>query len=110
IAGDGVWLDGRIVLARGANESIRSIVFSPDGKRLAVHGTSGVGQEWLWLDGKRSDNYQAIIPMGPINDRVSAVFSADSSVCIAIASNGGLRFTRVNGEESADGFQFVNDP
>lgn len=110
IAGDGVWLDGRIVLARGANESIRSIVFSPDGKRLAVHGTSGVGQEWLWLDGKRSDNYQAIIPMGPINDRVSAVFSADSSVCIAIASNGGLRFTLVNGEESADGFQFVNDP
>jgi hypothetical protein len=102
----GVWLDGKII---PNTEGARDVYFSPDGKRLAVVGSSGIGQEWLWLDGKRSENYQSIQPIGPAANRVFVQFSADSSLCFAIAANGGLRYPLVNGNES-DGFKAVDDP
>ncbi len=106
VTSEGVWLDGKILPdTAGAQE----LMFSPNGKRLAIKGSSGTGQDWLWLDGKRSQNYQAIQPIGLATERVYAGFSADSSVCIAVAFSGGLEFPLVNGLES-DGYKNVDDP
>lgn len=106
VTNKGVWLDGKIV---AGTEGARELVFSPDGKRLAVTGSSGTGRDWLWLDGKRSDHYQTMQAMGPIMDRVRTVFTADSSVNLAYGFNGGLFFPLINGQES-DGFKFARDP
>ncbi len=102
LAAEGVWLDGKILPdTLGAH----SLLFSPDGKRLVVHGSSGVSM-WQWLDGKRSPNYSGFKNLG--SDRSYARFTADSSICLSIAMQGALHFPLVNGKES-DAYKFVDD-
>jgi hypothetical protein len=107
LAAEGVWLDGKILPdTQGAD----TLLFSPDGKRLVIHGRSSNGTAmWQWLDGRRSANYAGFKNVGPKpTDRIYATFTADSSLCLSIAVQGGLHFPLVNGKES-DGYKFVDN-
>lgn len=105
LAAEGVWLDGKILPETAGAEAL---LFSPDGKRLVIHGRSEISM-WQWLDGKRGPNYAGFKNVGPNpTDRVYATFTADSSLCLSIAVQGGLHFPLVNGKES-DGYKFVEN-
>lgn len=102
---EGAWLDGKVLPdTDGAN----TVLFSPDGKRLVVHGRSGSFM-WQWLDGQRSANYSSFKNLDSIPNRQTyARFTADSSLCLSIAMQGGIHFPLVNGKES-DAYKFVDD-
>lgn len=103
LTSEGVWLDGKIL---PETAGAQNLLFSPDGKRLVIHGRSEVSM-WQWLDGKRGPNYSGFKNVGPNpTDRIYATFTADSSVCLSIAIQGSLHFPLVNGKES-DGYKFV---
>src|SRR5690606_28672606 len=93
IASEGLWLDGKILpQTEGANTAL----FSPDGKRLVVHGGSGVSM-WQWLDGQRSANYSGFKHLGSDHsNRTYARFTVDSSLCLSIAMQGAMHFPLVN--------------
>ncbi len=104
LAAEGAWLDGKIL---PDTEGAHSLLFSPDGKRLVIHGSSGISM-WQWLDGKRSPNYSGFKSLGDPTQRSYARFTADSSLCLSIAMQGAVHFPLVNGKES-DGYKFVDD-
>lgn len=105
------WLDGKIL---AGTEGARSVAFSPDGKRVAVHGTGagGSGPQWVWVDGVKSNTYQGFVNLGTAlgGDPVHVRFTADSSKAIAIASAAGLQFLIINGREVGDGHRFFRGP
>lgn len=105
------WMDGKVL---AGTEGARSIAFSPDGKRLAVHGagSGGAGPQWVWVDGVKSNTYQGFANIGTDlgGDPVHVRFTADSSKAIAIASAAGLQFLIINGREVGDGHAFFRGP
>lgn len=105
VVSGGVWLDGKIL---PQTEGADTVQFSPDGTRVVVHGRSG-NFMWQWLDGKRSENYSSFKNFAAAtSERTYARFTADSSLCLSIAQQGGLHFPLVNGEES-DGYKYIED-
>lgn len=102
---DGAWLDGKVL---PETDGAQTVLFSPDGKRLVVHGRSGSFM-WQWLDGERSANYSSFKDLeSDPNSRTYAQFTADSSHCLSIALQGGVHFPLVDGKES-DGYKYVDD-
>jgi len=104
-AAGGVWLDGKIL---PDTSDAQTILFSPDGKRVVIHGGTPTSM-WQWLDGKRSANYSAFKNLDAASrEQTYARFTADSSVCLSIAMQGGVHFPLVNGEESS-AYKFIDD-
>ncbi|MDQ8182250.1 thioredoxin-like domain-containing protein [Pelagicoccus sp. SDUM812005] len=106
IAEGSAWVDGKTLLN---TEGADSFLFSPDGKRIVVHGREPQGiAMWQWLDGKRGPSYSSFQNVLPASEgRAYAAFTADSSLCVSIAFQGGLNYPLVNGEES-DGYKYTN--
>ena len=69
------------------------VVFSPDGKRLAVVG--GLNQKaWVMLDGQKHKEYWPI---------QNVAFTPDSSKCVYVGTSGGKDYVVVNGKENDEG-------
>ncbi len=116
IAADGSWAGGvkEVAILNGkplaGTEGADYVYFSPDGKRIAVHGDAGPGQQWLSLNGKRTELYQSFVNLrvAPSSDPVYTLFTPDSTHAIAVAVNGGLRFPLIDGAESF-GYEYIHD-
>lgn len=88
--------DGRRKLflnGKPAVDDAGDVVFSPDGKRMAVLG--GLNQKaWVILDGQKHKEYWPI---------QSVAFTPDSSKCVYVAGIGEKSYVVVNGKENDDG-------
>jgi hypothetical protein len=88
--------DGRRKLflnGKPAVDDAGDVVFSPDGKRMAVLG--GLNQKaWVILDGQKHKEYWPI---------QNVAFTPDSSKCIYVAGIGEKSYVVVNGKENDEG-------
>lgn len=81
---------------------IGPISFSPDGKHYAAEYNMGNGRNWIFADGKKGQEYQALIRRDRGGAGGYAVFTADSSRMVyeAVGSDPTTEFLIIDGQES----------
>jgi hypothetical protein len=94
--------------------TVKEVFFSPDGKRYAAHCVTSTSTQFVLIDGKKGNEYQAIYPQ-VYDPRLEVgtvwrpTFTADSSKFVYTAVHTGKWFVVANTEES-DGFAWLSDP
>jgi len=107
--GQVLWVNGKPVPSTLC-ESIKQVLFSPDGKHYAADcGRSGA--EWVVIDGKKGQEYQMLEhDIGGLSSGMK--YSPDSSKLVYVADSSGKKFVVVNEDESDayDGVNFIFSP
>ena len=102
--GQFVLLDGKPVEATLCKYAIQKVIFSPDGKHCAAVCSNAMNINYVVIDGKKGDEYDAVGMPGTVTSNGGFAFSPDSSRLVYDAHGGGKHFVVVNGEESDDAF------
>ena len=102
--GQFVLLDGKPAEATLCKNAVQNVVFSPDGKHYAAVCSNAININYVVIDGKKGEEYDAVGMPGTTTSNGGFAFSPDSSRFVYDAHGGGKYFVVVNGEESDDAY------